>query len=568
MFQIALFLFFFCFFFFLWPTLKRQFLRMQEGGYHYEKFVAFMKAQRKTESMWVLVGFILSSFLLRDFFALPIYLMLHAAVLLVLGLLHLRAGKEPGPVPDGRLWRLAAGAGLLFVVLLTGIGVLFRRTFFWELPFVAMFLGFMTDTWIFLGNFLVRPFERRRAKNASRRARGRIDELNAARAAAGKAPLCVVGVAGSFGKSSLIAAAQQALSVRYAVLATEPQRDGSLGSAADCILDKLTAEHDVLLLEIGARHPGDVRAFCKELTPDYGVITSAAERNLETFLAADRIAGTQMELLESVRLAEDGTPAVLINYDDDLLRKQKTGDAPVVRYGTYSGGGTPQHLDVWADGITTGIDGGNFTLRKRGGDAVSCRVSLPGRFFVQNCVGAAALAHRLALSAAEIAESLSGIVAAAGSLVLLPEGEWPAAVRKKLAKPWETDAAETRGAAPFRILDDARQASLDGAKDSLQVLEGCPGYRILLTAGLRGQGEQEDEYNRRLGRQAARSADAIVVIGRGKMTAFEDGARRAGFNFDNLFAAPDAREGVRRALAIAAELDKKDGAYLLVLGEL
>lgn len=568
MFQIALFLFFFSFFFFLWPTIKRQLLRMQEGGYHYEKFVAFMKAQRKTESMWVLFSFILSSFLLRDFFALPMYLLLHAAVLLILGLLHLRARKEPGPVPDGRLWRLAAGAGLLFVVLLTGIGVLFRRTFFWELPFVAMFLGFMTDTWIFLGNFLVKPLERRREKNAIRRARGRIDEFNAARASAGKAPLRIVGVAGSFGKSSLIAVAQQVLGVRYTVLATEPQRDGSLGSAADCILGQLTAEHDVLLVEIGARHPGDVRAFCKELVPDYGVITSAAERNLETFLAADRIAGTQMELLEGVRRTEDGAASALINYDDDLLRKQKTGDAPVERYGTYSGGGTPQHLDVWADGIETGIDGGSFALRKRGGDAVSCRVNLPGRFFVQNCVGAAALAYRLSMSAAEIAAALSGIVAAVGSLVLLPEGEWPAMVRKKLAKPWETDAAETREAAPFRILDDGRQASLDGAKDSLQVLEGCAGYRILLTAGLRGQGEQEDEYNRRLGRQAARSSDAIVVIGRGKMTAFEDGARRAGFNFDNLFAAPDAREGVRRALAIAAESNAKDGAYLLVLGEL
>ncbi len=568
MFQIALFLFFFSFFFFLWPTIKRQLLRMQEGGYHYEKFVAFMKAQRKTESMWVLFSFILSSFLLRDFFALPMYLLLHAAVLLILGLLHLRARKEPGPVPDGRLWRLAAGAGLLFVVLLTGIGVLFRRTFFWELPFVAMFLGFMTDTWIFLGNFLVKPLERRREKNAIRRARGRIDEFNAARASAGKAPLRIVGVAGSFGKSSLIAVAQQVLGVRYTVLATEPQRDGSLGSAADCILGQLTAEHDVLLVEIGARHPGDVRAFCKELVPDYGVITSAAERNLETFLAADRIAGTQMELLEGVRRTEDGAASALINYDDDLLRKQKTGDAPVERYGTYSGGGTPQHLDVWADGIETGIDGGSFALRKRGGDAVSCRVNLPGRFFVQNCVGAAALAYRLSMSAAEIAAALSGIVAAVGSLVLLPEGEWPAMVRKKLAKPWEADAAETREAAPFRILDDGRQASLDGAKDSLQMLEGCAGYRILLTAGLRGQGEQEDEYNRRLGRQAARSSDAIVVIGRGKMTAFEDGARRAGFNFDNLFAAPDAREGVRRALAIAAESNAKDGAYLLVLGEL
>lgn len=566
-FYASLFFFFGSFFLFMYPTVKRQLCAMQRAGYRYEKFVPFMKTQRKVASMWLLAAFIVSSYLLQKFLALPIYLFLHGLPMLILGLIQLKQPKEPTPKLDGRMLRLCTAAGGLFLALFLLLGILFRRSFFWEMPFVIMFLGFMTDTWILLASFLIQPGQKRRAKAGGRAAVRRLTAVSGERYAQGKPEIIKIGVAGSYGKSGLIAAARHLLGGRFRVLATEGDEAGSLSAAGKLISEGLTEDTDVLLLEISARQPGDVRSFCESISIDRGVVTSISERSMETFLSIERVAETQMELLAALPESEEAGPCFNVNYDDEQVRKQKTQKRPILRYGLYRGESNPQHLDVYAREIHYYWDHTDFTLMDRSGGGIGCSIPQPGKFALLAAVGAAGLARSLGLTMEEIKTRLSTLPRLNGYLVALTDGAWPEALRKKLAKPWETDGAETRERADWDFLDDASAFSLESAKDSLAILGVHPGYRLVITAGLTDQGQREDEVNRQLGRQAARFADDVIVIGKGKFSVIEDGAQRAGFHMENMHLAADAREAFSRAKALAqTQRQAGEKVCMLLLG--
>ena len=100
------------------------------------------------------------------------------------------------------------------------------------------------------------------------------------------------------------------------------------------------------------------------------------------------------------------------------------------------------------------------------------------------------------------------------------------------------------------------------------MLRDCQGPRILLTPGLKGQGEQEEEFNRRLGRQAARCCDQMVVIGKDAVSAIADGAGRAGFAGDDVHPALDLKDALAKASALAQEAAAGNRpVYLLALGQ-
>lgn len=563
MFEISLFAFLLSYFFFMWPTILRQLAAMQDADYFYEKYIVFMKAQRKVESMWVMVGFIGANLLLQRMFTLPIYLLIHAAALTVLGLLHLRKPKEKKPRMDKRLTGVCIAAAALLLAIFLGIGMLFSGTFFWEMPFILSFLGFMTDTWILLGNWILSPFVKRAEKRSAKAASERIAAVNQARAEAGKSPLTVVGVAGSYGKSGLISAAEALLSGERTVLATNEAKLGSVGNAGECVIKGLTAEHDAVLMEIMARHPGDVKAFTNAIPVNAGVLTSAAERNLETFLSPERLTETLMELADS--LTPQGEKAALaVNYDDERLRKQKAESVRFVRYGSYKGDVLPQHLDLYAKNLTATLDGTSFALCTRDGREQAVNTPLLGTLAAEAAIGAAALALELGVPNDKVSAKLNTLQPLPGYVSLLPGGAWPERIRKRLAKPWETDGELTREKARWRFLDSMDALSIEGARDSLNLLAGFTGFRVLLTAGMYGQGAKEDETNRLLGRSAAKCADAIVVVGKAKFPLIEDGAQRAGFAMGDLHLAANLQDAMARISAMAA--DESGKTCVLSLG--
>ena len=551
----ALFFFLISYFFYMMPTVKVQLAAMQDADYFYEKYVVFMKGERKTQLMWVMVAFIGATLLIQKMFPLAIYLILHGIALVVLTLVN-RKRIKPNPIErDGRITRVGLAALGLFLLLFLLLAWLFKETFLWEMPFILSFLTFMTDTWILLGNWIASPGEKSREKREAAAAGQLRAALNQKRKAAGKNDALVIGVAGSFGKTGFIQVAKQLLSEKFQVVAPDPNLVGTVYNAAGAIRQLSETDADIAFVEIMARHPGEIKKFKQSIPLEATVLTSAADRSMETFLAKERMSATLMEIAED--MPEGGElPTLTINYDDDQLRKQKL-NCSALRYGSFKGEAIPQHLDLWAKNLNCDLSGSAFTLNTRDGQTAEMKIPLLGRFTALYAVAAAGLCQRLGMTVEEIRRAMLKLTPMEGYPTLLPAGSWPERVKKATAKPWETEGELTKTKAIYRILDDPNEASLEGAKETLNVLSTYDGFKILMTQGLRGQGEQEDEFNRLLGRHAAKCVDAIVVIGKEKFSCIEDGAQRGGFAYSDLHLAADLRDAILRTERLAEEMGKK-----------
>jgi UDP-N-acetylmuramoyl-tripeptide--D-alanyl-D-alanine ligase len=117
------------------------------------------------------------------------------------------------------------------------------------------------------------------------------------------APL-VVGITGTVGKTTTKDALATVL--RYAgkrVSATAGNFNNEIGLP----LTVLAADQrtEILVLEMGATHPGDIKHLCTIAPPQVGILTAISPVHLDSFGSLDALAGAKGEL--ALSLPEDGT---------------------------------------------------------------------------------------------------------------------------------------------------------------------------------------------------------------------------------------------------------------------
>ncbi|NLZ45250.1 MAG: UDP-N-acetylmuramoyl-tripeptide--D-alanyl-D-alanine ligase, partial [Clostridiales bacterium] len=111
--------------------------------------------------------------------------------------------------------------------------------------------------------------------------------------------LNIIGVTGSFGKTSVKFYLNTLLRAKYNVLATPESYNTPLGIVRT-VREKLKATHQIFICEMGARNVGDIKEICDIVHPNHGVITSIGEQHLETFKTLDNITNTKFELADSL----------------------------------------------------------------------------------------------------------------------------------------------------------------------------------------------------------------------------------------------------------------------------
>jgi len=126
----------------------------------------------------------------------------------------------------------------------------------------------------------------------------------------------VVGVTGSNGKTTTKDMIGAVLSQRFRVYQNKENHNNELGLPLTVLNAPLGTE--ILVLEMGMRGLGEIKALCDIAKPDVGVITNIGTTHLELLLTQERIAQAKWELIEA--LPADGIG--IINADD-LLSVQK-----------------------------------------------------------------------------------------------------------------------------------------------------------------------------------------------------------------------------------------------------
>jgi len=115
--------------------------------------------------------------------------------------------------------------------------------------------------------------------------------------------LLVVGIAGSYGKTSTKEFLATILSEKFKVLKTKEHQNSEVG-ISQCILNDLKPEHQIFVVEMGAYNRGGIKLLCDIAKPRIGILTGINEQHMATFGSLEKIIKTKYELIES--LPEDG----------------------------------------------------------------------------------------------------------------------------------------------------------------------------------------------------------------------------------------------------------------------
>jgi len=315
--------------------------------------------------------------------------------------------------------------------------------------------------------------------------------------------LVIVGVTGSYGKTSVKNYLTTLLGARYAVCQTAASINTPVG-VARTIQSALRPAHQVFVVEMGAYVPGNIRTLAEFVRPRIGVLTAVGENHLERFGSVEAIARTKYELIEA--LPADGL--AVFNVDNPRCR-ELAARTRHVRVRTY--GLDPAHApEVTASEIRTGPEGTRFVLHLPGEAPVPVRMALLGRHNVSNVLAAAAVAQELGLGAREIAAAAERLVPVEHRLQLIP------------------------GGGGVTVIDDAYNSNPDGARAALAVLAEFPGRKVLVTPGMVELGAMLEQRHREFGAEAARVCDLIILVGPRRTAAIAEGARQMGFPADRL----------------------------------
>ncbi len=347
---------------------------------------------------------------------------------------------------------------------------------------------------IVLANMLVFPLEELLRAYYVFSARRKIRDIN---------PL-VIGITGSYGKTSTKEILAHLLSTKYEVLKT-PKSYNTLMGICKVIREDLRPQHTHFIVELGAYQPGEIAKLCRLVKPKIGLLTAVGPQHLERFKTIENVAQAKNELMES--LPQDGV--AIFNGDDPIcLRLSKTATVKTKRYGL-----TNLETDLQGCHIEMAANGMNFEIASPETVPQEVKTKLLGRHNVSNILGASLAALELGLSLKEIAQALAVLAPIEHRLQLIA------------------------GAHGVTYLDDAYNSNPVGAAMALEVLGAFQGGRkFLVTPGIVELGEREDVENEQLGHHAATICDIVVLTGNGKrVNGILKGLTKAHFNSANIF---------------------------------
>jgi UDP-N-acetylmuramoyl-tripeptide--D-alanyl-D-alanine ligase len=334
--------------------------------------------------------------------------------------------------------------------------------------------------------------------------------------------LTVIGVTGSYGKTSTKYFLHRLLSQKFNVLMTPESYNTTMG-VVKTIRNELRPFHDVFICEMGARNIGDIKEICGIVSPKLGVITSIGPQHLESFGSVENIVRTKFELADS--LPEDG--ALFANFDDERIRHEITGRSAVktVTYGLSDG------CDYTGKCVAVSSAGSEFTVLYPGGTAKSFSTKLLGRHNVTNILAALAVADYLGVESSGASVSVRRLEAVPHRLQLISRGD-------------------------IIIIDDAYNSNAAGAEAALEVLSGFDGFKILVTPGMVELGGEQDALNRKFGESAARVCDFVVLVGERVTKSILAGLNGAAYPKEKVFTAKSVAEAFEKVNSIKAGKQK------------
>lgn len=288
--------------------------------------------------------------------------------------------------------------------------------------------------------------------------------------------LKVIGITGSYGKSSVKEFLSQILEKKFNVLKTPGNTNTEIG-VAEVVLRSLKPEHQVFIVEAGAYKIGEIKKIAEMVKPRIGIITAVKDAHLGLFGSLENIKKAKFELIEA--LPEFG---VAIFNNDNAGSAELAGRAKnkVIRYGKNEGS------DLKAEKLEASVDGVSFEVK-----GVKFQAPLPGLQNVSNILGAMAAALELGMKLEDLVEPIAG------------------------AKLRDHTLTVKKVSAELVLVDDTYNANPDGVIAGLDYLSLYKEWqKVVVFPGMLELGEKTDDEHQRVANKMTDICDLVVLTSR------------------------------------------------------
>ncbi|MBI5530716.1 MAG: UDP-N-acetylmuramoyl-tripeptide--D-alanyl-D-alanine ligase [Candidatus Doudnabacteria bacterium] len=287
--------------------------------------------------------------------------------------------------------------------------------------------------------------------------------------------LKIIGVAGSYGKTTMKEVLKEVLGARFQVLATPESVNTPVGIAR-WILKTLKNDTEILIVEMGEHYKGDVEEICNFAKPDVAVVTGINEAHLERMKTLSNITDTIFEIVSKAA----PRALVVLNGDDKNVVKH---------YKEY----------VWPDHRIERFKIEDLRLKKFDTEKLcwegeieklgKLEINLLGEYALGDVSAAITIAQNFGMSNEEILKGVAKI------------------------KPVEHRLQPIKSAGGVLVIDDAYNGNPAGVAEAIKVLSRFQNRRkLFITPGLVETGKAASEIHKRIGEQLAEVADVVILI--------------------------------------------------------
>ena len=419
-------------------------------------------------------------------------------------------------VITARIKRLITTITILYLIPLVFL-ILYRNNYdiCWILVLVLTIMTYLNNLVVLIAMWINTPIEKLVYLYYKSKAQNKLKSMN---------NLKIIGITGSYGKTSSKNILSDILNIKYNALPTPKNLNtfNGLIMTVNNHMDKFT---DVFIAEMGAYVKGEIKRLCKLVKPKYGILTKIGTAHLESFGSQENIQEGKFELIES--LPSDGFG--ILNKDDPLqVSYNLKNNVKIIWIGIDN-----KDADVVATNIKCTNKGTTFdVVLKNDKKKYKFETKLLGKHNIYNILAGIACGIEFGIDMDSIIEAVKG-------------------VRQNEHR------LELKQIAYFYMIDDAYNSNPEGAKRACEVLGLMDGIKIVVTPGMIELGDMEDEYNKVFGTQIADVADYVVLIGEKKTKPIKEGILEKGFDKDKIIVFNDVREAYPFIGNIASK-NKKD----------
>jgi UDP-N-acetylmuramoyl-tripeptide--D-alanyl-D-alanine ligase len=261
--------------------------------------------------------------------------------------------------------------------------------------------------------------------------------------------LKIIGITGSFGKTSVKEFTFQILAAKYKVLKTEKNINTDIG-VAETILKNLNPAHQIFIVEMGAYKQGEIKDICQITPPDISILTAISEQHQESFKSLENTIATKSEIFEYQK--KGGLAIISADNYYCIQIAQRLKQRKIL----YS---TRNKADFYAQNIKVFPNGFLFTLLIDG-QKITIESKLLGRHNVSNLLPAIAVAQKFGLTLDEIKNQINKIAPIEKTMRIIP------------------------GIKNSIFIDDSYNANPDGIIAALDYLKLYPSKKIIVSSGM------------------------------------------------------------------------------------